>query len=211
MSNLLLFEQKGLHPIPKNEAISFLVPRHYSGREPVISWAFGWFVQSELVAVCTFGKPSNRQLCSGVCGSKFSKYVYELNRLCRIENVSIQLSVFVSACLRELKKHNLIIVSYADTAMNHNGYMYQACNFLYTGATKERTDPFGEGKHARHIKPENMPRQIRSAKHRYIYFCAKNKKSKKEMLKALNYKVKPYPKGENKNYILGQFIEAQLV
>jgi hypothetical protein len=37
-----------------------------------------------------------------------------------------------------------IVVSYADTAMGHIGYIYQASNFLFTGTTKERTDMAGE-------------------------------------------------------------------
>ena len=36
-------------------------------------------------------------------------------------------------------------------------------------------------------------------KHRYFYLIA-NKKDKKEMIKHLNYKIHPYPKGDNKRY-----------
>ena len=64
-------------------ATEFLLPRHYSGRVPSISKAFGWFVKGELKAVCTFGKPASPALCVGVCGEKYADRVYELNRLCR--------------------------------------------------------------------------------------------------------------------------------
>lgn len=48
------------------EAWEFLKPRHYAGRKPTISKAFGWEINYKLVAVCTFGKPASPSLCS-VC------------------------------------------------------------------------------------------------------------------------------------------------
>ena len=76
--------------------------------------------------------------------------------------------------------------------MNHHGYIYQACNFLYTGCTKERTDKYvPNGKHARHYKESDQGkyRKVRSAKHRYVYFCTHDKKLKKKWIEALNYLV----------------------
>lgn len=122
--------------IKAEDAAAWLLPRHYSGRVPSISKAFGWYVNGELKAVCTFGKPASQSLCKGVCGEKYEENVYELNRLCREDGFSEPLSSFVSACLRRLRVMHWIIVSYSDMAMNHHGYIYQACNFIYTGATK---------------------------------------------------------------------------
>ena len=45
-----------IRSITYQEAVDFLLPRHYSGRKPQISYAFGWFIDATLVAVCTFGK-----------------------------------------------------------------------------------------------------------------------------------------------------------
>ena len=157
--------------ISYKEAISFLLPRHYSGRKPSITYSFGYYEDNKLKAVCTFGKPASNSLCIGVCGKEYSSNVYELNRLCVDGSINIQLSYFVSWCLRKLKKYNLIIVSYADKQMNHNGYIYQATNFIYTGATKSRTDKYVEGgKHSRHYDntKQNGLRKFRSSKHRYI-------------------------------------------
>ena len=196
------------------EAVEFLLPKHYSGRKPVISIAFGWFHNDELMAVCTFGKPASNSLCKGVCGEEYTQNVYELNRLCRTEDLNEPLSKFVSSCLKELKQKNWIIISYADTAMNHNGYIYQATNWYYTGATKSRTDKYVEGnKHSRHYSNDNQNgrRKVRSSKHRYIYFCAKSKTEKKRMLNNLNYVIQSYPKNENKNYILGEYIKPIII
>lgn len=54
--------------IGQSIASDFLLPRHYSGRIPNIVKAFGWFIDGELKAVCTFGKPASPHLCDGVCG-----------------------------------------------------------------------------------------------------------------------------------------------
>ena len=188
------------------------MPRHYSGRKPQITKAFGWYVDDKLVAVCTFGKPAAPRLCEGICGKNFSSNVYELNRLVRIEEFKGQLSKFVAKCLRELKKKNWIIVCYADSGMSHHGYVYQACNFMYTGYTKQRTDKYIEGKHARHAidNPDGI-RQIRTAKYRYVYFCTSDKKLKRRWRESLNYKILPYPKGDNENYELGTIYRPVLI
>lgn len=194
-------------------AIDFLLPKHYSGRKPQVTKAFGLFSENRIVAVCTFGKPASPFLCSGICGDKYSSQVYELNRLCRVEDWNEPLSSFVSACLRRLRTLNWIVVSFSDTGMNHHGYIYQACNFIYTGCTKQRTDKYTAGHHARHYSDEmqGQYRQIRTAKHRYVFFCTHSKALKKQWEASLKYSPESYPKGDNKNYILGQYMEPILV
>lgn len=201
--------------ITHQEAVDFLLPKHYAGRIPSISKAYGWYCDGELKAVCTFGKPASPNLCDGICGKEHSASVYELNRLCRVENWEEPLSQFVSACLRRLRTENWIIVSYSDTGMNHHGYIYQACNFLYTGCTKQRTDKWtANGKHSRHYSNDQQGeyRKVRTAKHRYVYFCSFSKRLKDEWLKALKYTVMDYPKGDNSaDYVLGEYIKDILV
>jgi hypothetical protein len=72
--------------IENKVANDFLLPKHYSGRKPQITVAFGWYVDNILSAVCTFGKPASNTLCDGICGKEYSKDVYELNRLCRVDD-----------------------------------------------------------------------------------------------------------------------------
>lgn len=197
--------------ISYTEAINFLLPKHYSGRKPVVQKAFGAFSDGKLKAVCTFGKPASDSVCRGICGVEFKDKVFELNRLCRTNDYGEPLSKFVGWCLKELKSLKWIIVSYSDTAMNHHGYIYQACNFIYTGATKKRTDPYnGSTKHSRHIKCNTKLRQVRSSKHRYVYFCG-DKRTIKLYKKNLNWKVFSYPKGDNSNYSLGFVLKPQIV
>jgi hypothetical protein len=194
-------------------AWNFLKNKHYAGRKPNISVAFGWLIEGELVAVCTFGKPASNFLCESICGEKFADSVYELNRLCRVDNLEYPLSMFVARCLNALKNKDWIIVSYSDTAMNHHGYIYQSLNFIYTGITKERLDPYvDDKKHARHLKFNGCEqRQVRSQKHRYIYFATNRKIQKKIWLENLRFEILPYPKGDNSNYKLGTFLKPKVI
>jgi hypothetical protein len=199
--------------ITTKEAVDFLLPRHYSGRKPMVSYAFGYYEFEILKAVLTIGKPASNSLCIGVCGKDLSSKVYELNRLCVDGEISIQLSKFVGWCLNELKKHDLILISYADTQMNHHGYIYQATNWIYTGLTKSRTDKYVENnKHSRHYDKngDNSLRKVRSSKHRYIYF-ATSKKKRNLYFEKLNYEIQDYPKGENSKYKLGEYIKPIVV
>lgn len=197
--------------ISYKSAVNFIVPKHYSGRKPQVKWAFGLFAENNLKSVCIFGKPASNTLCDGICGKDYSSQVFELNRLCRVDDFDMQLSQFVSECLKRLSVYNLIIVSYADTGMNHCGYIYQACNFIYTGCTKQRLEFYKKNGHSRHGTKNSGQRKIRTAKHRYVYFAFSNKKGKKAAVKSLNYKICSYPKTENKNYILGEYLEPIIV
>lgn len=186
--------------ISYEECKEWLLYKHYARRMCSISYSFGLFDGVECVGVCTFGKPASPSLCVGVCGEELSNKVYELNRLCVNEGLPRNtLSIFVSKCLKYLP--SLVIVSYADKAQGHNGYIYQATNWIYTGATKERTDIGSEdGTHSRHYtKGDAKNRKKRSSKHRYIYFTG-GKKERKTFKSKLRYKQEPYPKGENKRY-----------
>jgi len=193
------------------EAVDFLLPRHYSGRKPPISWAFGWVIESELKAVVTYGKPANSSLCKGVCGEEHSHRVYELNRLCREDDLTEPLSQFVSSTLRRLSFKDLIIVSYADSGANHNGYIYQATNFIYTGKTKQRLEFHVSGGHSRHGSKDSDLRQIRTAKHRYVYFATRSKKLRKQLNEELNYPIQVYPKEVSSNYKLGTYLKPTVV
>lgn len=170
----------------------FILNIHYAHRMPSISWAFGLYENDELIGVCTFGKPASPSLCVGVCGKEYSKNVWELNRLVLKYNRPNEASYFVSRCLKMLPRP-MIIVSYADTAQNHEGIIYQATNFIFTGTSKPRTDMAGkDGKHSRHHLGDRTQRVFRSAKHRYIYFIG-SKVEIKRMKKALKYKIQDYP------------------
>lgn len=111
-------------------------------------------------------------------------------------------SFLVSRSLKLLPRHTFV-VSYADTGWTHVGYVYQACNFLYTGLSAKRLDTYQpEGKHGRNYDKNNHSdlHQTRNPKHRYVYLVG-TKNDKKKMIKELKYKVlDKYPKGDETRY-----------
>ena len=194
-------------PIKSEEAVPWILKKHYAKRLPSISYAFGLYDDIELKGIVTFGMPASNSLCEGVCGVENKHLIIELNRLCLQDNTKNQASFLVSNAIRLLPKP-MVIVSYADTAQGHIGYVYQATNFLFTGTTKERTDmDAGEGKHSRHGTDPSV-RKFRSAKHRYIYIHG-SKTQKAKLLKDLNYEIQQYPKGEIKRYDSGAKVITQ--
>jgi len=193
-------------PIKSFEVEPWLLEKHYAKRLPHIMYAFGLYERDELIGVITYGLPASYTLCQGICGEKWSANVLELNRLCLLHNKKNQASYLVAHSLSLLPRPS-IVVSYADTGMGHVGYVYQATNFLFTGTSKERTDPFSDGQHHRH-KTDTDKRQIRTAKHRYVYIVA-NRIDKKKILKDLNYEVMEYPKGVSKRYDSGGSVATQ--
>ena len=196
-------------PIKPWETHQWLLLKHYAKRLPTITDSFGLYENNILVGVLTFGVPASPYLCKGICGEEYSGIVRELNRLCLLDNKKNHASFFIARGMRLLSKPK-IIVSYADTEQGHIGKVYQACNFLYTGATKERTDVDTGGRHARHIKGlDYTKRKSRSSKHRYIYFLGSKKECKK-LRSCLRYSIQPYPKGVSRRYDAGGRVEAQI-
>jgi hypothetical protein len=207
-----------IQSIPSKTAYPFLLNIHYAKRIPSISFCFGLFKAATLKGVCCFDTPASSPLLKGIAGDKWAPNVIELNRLVLIDNEKNLASYFVSRCLKKLPKSK-VVVSYADTGMNHAGYVYQACNFIYTGLSAKRTDWKVKGKehlHGHTIADEfrgfdnrvekmrakygdDFYLQERPRKHRYIYFVG-SKSAKKQFLNDLNYSIEPYPKSENKKY-----------
>jgi hypothetical protein len=79
---------------------------------------------------------------------------------------------------------------------------------------KKRTDKYTPGnKHSRHYDKNEIEkyRKVRSSKHRYVYFCFENKTLRKKAFDSLNYKIEKYPKGNNSNYELGDYLKPNII
>jgi len=193
----------------------WFLKKHYAKRIPSISYCFALQDENNLtVGVCSFGTPASSTLLKGVCGVKFADYVIELNRLITNDNLKRNTcSFFLSQCLKKIPQPK-IIVSYADTSQNHNGYIYQATNFIYTGLSSRFLDPkviglehlhhatYANGLNNKELKEkygDKLYYQERARKHRYIYFLG-NKSQVKLFKKELRYDIQEYPKGINRNY-----------
>jgi hypothetical protein len=181
---------------------------HYAKRIPSISFAYGLIKDSDLVGVVTYGTPPSSTLCRGICGNEYQKDVIELNRLVLKNNGKNEASRLVGGSMKLLPTPK-IVVSFADSAQDHYGYVYQATNFLYTGLSAKFVDPCVKGlEHQHHATyahgltnkevvakygSENVYFIERSRKHRYIKFLG-NKREIKTMMGSLRYTVLPYPK-----------------
>ena len=214
-------------PIKAEETHQWLLNKHYAKRLCPISFAFGGYDENKLIGIVTYGVPVASTLRDGICGKEFSSNVIELNRLC-CENKKNIASMIVGRSLQMLPKPS-IVVSFADTSMGHVGYVYQACNFIYTGLSAKRTDwkvkglehlhgatiadmSRGQENRAEYMRQrfgDDFYLEDRARKHRYIFFTG-NKKEIKKMKSALNYKPEPYPKGETFRYDSGRAVSYQL-
>ena len=198
--------------IERNQCSHFILNVHYSRRWPSISYAFGLFDNDELTGIVTYGTPPSAPLKKGIAGDNNKDKVLELNRLCLLNNKKNEATYLVSRSIKMLPK-NKIIVSYADTSMNHVGIVYQAANFIYCGLSAKRTDWKVKGKehlHGQTIADEFRGVKNRSVamrekygddfyledrprKHRYVYIHG-SKSFKKYITNQLKYKIYPYPK-----------------
>jgi hypothetical protein len=68
-------------PIAPFEVEPWLLEKHYAKRIPSISYAFGAYIDNELVGIVTYGTSASSTLRFGVCGKKWEECVIELNRL----------------------------------------------------------------------------------------------------------------------------------
>ena len=217
-------DKYSIKPVLSSECYEWFLKKHYARRLPNINCAFGLYDNLNLLqGVCSFGKPMSHTLVSGAVNGLYQDNFLELNRLVINEGLEKNvLSFFVSSCLNRLPKPS-VVVSYADTSQGHHGFIYQATNWIYTGLSAKRPDYKIKGLEHLHtasitaslgrtdkknIKQIELLKKKygkdfytidRPRKHRYFYFLG-NKREKALMNENLQYKIEPYPKGDNKRY-----------
>lgn len=221
-------------PISADQTHAWLRRIHYAARIPVITDAFGLYQHGALLGVVTYGVPASSTLRDGIAGKENGHLVRELTRLVLESPIENGPSILVGRSLQSLAKPT-IVVSYADTSMGHVGYVYQACNFIYTGLSAKRTDwklkgfehlhgqtiadmsssaKGGErGSRAAFMREkfgDDFYLEERARKHRYIYICGTSKQKKQLRLK-IRYAQEPYPKGDIRRYLIADKIETQMI
>ena len=205
--------------VTSNQCKEWLLKKHYLKRMTSFTYSFGLFENNILVGVLTFGNAVPIYMKKSLFGEKYMDIVYELNRLCTNDNLDKNAnSYFISEAFKLLPKP-LIIVSYADKSVGHNGYIYQATNFMFTGESHTQLDWKLKGKehiHSRTLMDEfafennrveklkekygdDLYQVKREPKYRYVYVIA-DKNTKKEIMKHKLFELKEYPKGENIRY-----------
>lgn len=180
---------------------------------------FGLVEDNKVVGVAVYGQPSPPIQKHAFAERDFR--LYELSRVVVQTKTKNAASFLVANSLKMLESP-CAVVSYADMEQNHCGIIYQATNWLYTGATvshdklyivdgvrlhpmtlRDRgiTDP------TRWAKENNIEMVKPMQKHRYFFLCGTSKQ-KKRMLKKLKYPVIPeYPKCNQSRYDDGVLID----
>lgn len=148
---------RSVSPISSREAQRMVIKNHYLHRRAPITHAFGLIIDGVCFGVVTFGTPASRHMLLSAC-PQHPENVIELNRLwvCDSQPRNTE-SWFLARALRMLPPK--IVLSYADTAVGHRGYIYRAANFFYAGWTdmdrksprvkSPRVDYITDGKHSR--------------------------------------------------------------
>lgn len=184
-----------IEPITSQTANDVVVKHHYLHRKTSISYAFGLFTDKGLVGVVTFGTPPSRHLQMSACPSDPS-LVIELNRLWVDDSQPANTeSWFVSRALKMLPPK--IVVSYADTSVGHQGFIYRALNFNYAGWTDmdrktPRLDyvPLDATKHSREATRSGYSEKVyRKPKVRYWTVTGENRSERRKLAKLCGWPV----------------------
>jgi hypothetical protein len=183
-------------PVGKHDAATICRQQHYLLRRPPISFAYGIFdaeLFGNLLGVVTFGIPASRHLMQSACGTN-PDAVIELNRLWVDDVLGRNTeSWFLKRALEWLPP--FVVVSYADTAHGHNGYVYRASNFDYAGVTDmdrktPRFDYVTPGKHSRDTTRngtmETAEKVRRMPKHRY-WTVTGNKRERRDLRRIVTW------------------------
>ena len=209
-------------PITKKQAEAFVLAKHYSHRASIFWAGFGLVIDGKVEGVCVYGQPSPPIQRSAFRDRDFK--LYELSRLVIQTEVKNVASFLIGRSLQLLEKP-CAVVSYADTEYGHAGVVYQATNWLYTGATVSHDKAYivdGKRIHPMTLRDRGITDPTRWArdngikmippqkKHRY-FFLVGSKVERKGMLAKLTYPtIKEYPKVEKQMYDSGPRIEMTL-
>jgi len=209
--------------ITKKVADEWVKKKHYS-RRPSIFWAgFALVIDGNIEGIVVYGQPSPPIQKFSFIDRDFR--LYELSRLVIQTDRKNAASFLIGNSLKQLEKP-CAVVSYADSNYDHCGYVYQATNWIYTGATKSHDHTYivdGERMHPMTIrdkfnvtnlkkwaKENDIKTEKPKKKHRYFFICA-SKKQKKKMLKQLKYEIiTEYPKIKPNRYDDGDIINMEL-
>lgn len=188
--------------ISRREAVSLVVAHHYMHRKPPVSFAFGLIdALGETRGCVTFGTPASHHMLKGACKDAPGD-VIELNRLWVHDDMPRNTeSWFVARALALLPPK--IVLSYADTAAGHMGYVYRAANFYYAGWTDmdrktPRFDYVSPGKHSRDAFRNGFTDRVRR-RPKVKYWTATGDRRERRRLEAcclwpkLDWKTNPPP------------------
>ncbi len=178
---------------------------HYSKRMPMPPLLkIGVWEQGRFIGCVLFARGNTPTL-----GKAYGLEMLEVCELVRValNHHSAPVSQIVAMTIRMLREQNpglRLIVSFADPTEGHNGSIYQAMNWVYTGKSAQDKAYFYQGRwqHSREIRGgafgtsrkladySALETRAVQGKHRYLYPLDRKMRKQIEPLR------KPYPKRE---------------
>jgi hypothetical protein len=205
-------------PLSKKMCEEWVKTKHYSHRASIFWAGFGLEIDGMIEGVCVYGQPSPPIQKHAFADRDFQ--LFELARLVVQTDRKNAASFLVGNSLQMLSAP-CAVISYADSEQGHSGIIYQATNWIYTGATKShdkmylvdgvRTHPMtlrdrGITDPTRWARENGVPMVHPMEKHRYFQFVG-NRRQRRDMLLKLKYPVVPsYPKSPHSRYDDGDTI-----
>lgn len=206
--------------VSKKICDKFVLEKHYSHRSSIFWAGFALIEDGKVEGICVYGQPSPSIQKSAFKDRDFR--LYELSRLVVQSTTKNASSFLVGNSLKMLEPKPSAVISYADSEWGHCGYIYQATNWLYTGATVSHDHMYlvdGKLTHSMTLRDRGITNPKEWArnngiqtvkpypKHRYFYFVGSSRQ-KKSMLSKLSYTViSKYPKMDSHRYNDGERIE----
>lgn len=198
--------------LTKSQCLDWVLNKHYARRTPIFWAGFGLEIDGMIEGVCVYGQPSPPIQRHAFRDRDFP--LFELARLVVQTPKKNAASFLVGNSLRMLSAP-CAVVSYADTEQGHSGIVYQATNWIYTGATKSHDKAYlvdGKRTHPMTLRDRGITDPARWArengiktvppmeKHRYFQFVG-DRRQRRAMLEKLAYPViHEYPKSSKTMY-----------
>lgn len=204
-----------VQPITKPIAERIISAKHYRRTLGIFWEGFGLFdADSNIVGVVCYGQPSAPIQKHAFEDRDFR--LYEMTRLVLDADVFNGASMLIGRSLKMLSSQPCAVISYADTSMGHAGIVYQATNWIYTGAVKAHDsfylvdgealhpttvrDRFGVTRPKEWAKQNGIPIVPAQPKHRYFQFVG-NRRDRKRMIAKMKYPQQSgYPKMNHSRY-----------
>lgn len=168
--------------IPKSVAAAVYKKSHYFGGKDFLHvYSFGALFEGYCWGALTFGVPNARNI-KGLYESHDQHGVLEITRLAFEQGAPRNSpSRLISQAIKMVKQRYplRLVITYADTAQDHDGGIYKASNFKYHGLTAQKTDfvhPDGVIRKMKGVKYSEMEGNWvpRSQKHLFSYDFCKN-------------------------------------
>lgn len=212
-----------IRAIDKKTSDLFVQTKHYSRRSSVFQYSYALIEDDKIEGVVVYGMPP-LQIQKNAFREPFNFPIFELTRLVVQTTTKNAASFLIANSLRKLPKP-CAVVSYADSAYNHCGIVYQSTNWHYTGSTISHDSMYlvdGKQVHPRTLASKGITSPKKWArengieeippkpKHRYFYFVG-SQRQKKFMRGNLKYAIiENYPKCDYVRYDDGKRIELDI-